>query len=762
MSLNNADSVSLMGWLTQKLADRDIQRGSVRGAAEGPGNTLSALEVIKNILTSPYEGDMPPSAQEATYQPPSIEQIAPTYGPRLAGYLGDKTGIPHYDEGPGAVAQMVTGSILPGGVLGGGSALAALASGAGAGTGEMLRQRGVGGLGQTAGDFLTDAGLSTIFSGPAALAAAPLAITRATGKKAAKAALDPADWPAGAVKATRAMKHSQPIRRSVFEAQQAIDFAPVDPAEFVAAREAARAKLEKSISKKTKKPNKGRGEFLSKTTAEDMVKAGTRTFLSRDGRVGFAVDAEGDVQGVFSVGPKDAGKAAVIAALREGGQKLDAFEGHLTQDLYPQFGFDETRRDPWNELFAPDKWNRETYGTPDVVFMERKPNAEPRDLRGTKKEFDPVEMRTRYPRVGLPDVGVNEETGKLFFARGKSPEAEAVMALRKQVQADIKAGKYEPFFKLEDRYDVDPANYPRPELTTQKLPKLTETQERYRKAVDTPQARARLKAAYEKGLSELSKNWYMVGQLEDMYVKRLGPVEGRRRFADHIDAIAATTGGNDPTSNWIMARYGIYKRARGERMPEMGALMPSPVGGRYAGNNAGTFEKLMKGLGIAADENPKRYDFARNFLGHVDSGTIDEQMTKLITPEVDIEKPLTKKQIAQGMTEPQYSKKKNPLAPPGDSYGVYQAIIIDTAKEMGIDPRMLQEVAWAGAKSSEGMPMMQHINESIERTAKITELSPEEVVNGWIDETLPAFGIAGGAGVAGVSAERKDRKEKKR
>lgn len=760
MSTQPAYGENIIGLIARALGNRDVQKGAVRGAAEGPGNTLSALEVIANALSQGYAGERTPMMPDEVTAP-TLESVAPTYGPRLANYLGDQTGIPRYTEGPGAVAQMATGSVLPGAVFGGGSGLAALASGAGAGTGEMLRQRGVGDLGQMAGDFVADAGLSTLFSGPAALAAAPLAITRSVGKKAAKAALDPADWPAGARKSTGARKHSRPIRRSVFEAQQAIDFSPVDPAEFVAAREGAREKLEKSISKKTKKPNTGRGEFLSKTTAEDMVKFGTRTFLSRDKRVGFALDAKGDVQGVFSVGPKDAGKAAVIAALREGGKTLDAFEGHLTNDLYPQFGFDEYARDPWNEMFAPEKWNRETYGTPDVVFMERKPNAEPMDLRGTPKKFDPVEMRTRYPRVAFPEVGVNEETGKLFFARGKSPEAEAVMALRKQVQKDIKAGKYEPFFKLEERYDVDPANYPRPEMTTKTLPKLDATQERYRKAVDTPQARDRLKAAYEKGLSELSKNWYMVGQLEDMYVKRLGPEEGRRRFADHIDAIAATTGGNDPTSNWIMARYGIYKRAKGERMPEMGALMPSPVGGRYAGNNAGTFEKLMHGLGIAPDVNPKRYDFARNFLGHVDSGTIDEQMTKLITPEVDIEKPLTKKQIAQGMTEPQYSKKKNPLAPPGDSYGVYQAIIIDTAKEMGIDPRMLQEVAWAGAKSSEGMPMMQHINESIERTSKITGLTPEEVVNGWIDEKLPAFGFAGGVGIAGTSMGRKDQKEKK-
>lgn len=624
---------------------------------------------------------------------------------------------------------------------------------AGSAAGHMIREAGGGDLASLFGDVGVDAGLSALAAGPLAI---PMAVAKATAKTAAKKAPKGAiHWPGGPLNPPALLPGGI---EGVEEARRAIDFNPVDPATFVKARESARAKLEKGISKKTKKPNKGRGEFLSRTTVEEMETAGTRTFLSRDGRVGYALDAKGDVQGVFSVGPKNAGKAAIISALREGGQKLDAFEGHLTEDLYPQFGFDETKRDPWNEMFAPEKWNRETYGTPDVVFMERKPNAEPRDLRGTPKKFDPVEMQTRYPRVGLPDVGVNEENGKLFFSRGKSPEAEAVMALRKTIQKSIKAGDYEPFFKLEDRFDVDPTFYDRPEMTTKTLPKLDATQERYRKAVDTPEARTRLKVAYEKGLSEMSKNWYMVGQLEEQYIKRLGPEEGRRRFADHIDAIAATTGGNDPTSNWLMARWGIHKRAKGEKLPGMGALMPSPVGGRYAGNNASTFEKLMHGLGIGPGENPKRYDFSRNFLGQVDSGTIDEQMTKLITPEIDIEKPLTKKQIKEGMTETQYVKKKNPLAPPGDSYGIYQEIIRATAKEMGIDPRMLQEVAWAGAKSSEGMPMMQHINESIERTAKITGLSPQEVINGWIDEKLPAFGVAGGLGIASTRGEKKEKK----
>jgi hypothetical protein len=47
--------------------------------------------------------------------------------------------------------------------------------------------------------------------------------------------------------------------------------------------------------------------------------------------------------------------------------------------------------------------------------------------------------------------------------------------------------------------------------------------------------------------------------------------------------------------------------------------------------------------------------------------------------------------------------------------------------------------------------MVEWINESIHRTSKLTGLSPDEVVRGWIKRTTPAFGLAGaGLGTAAL------------
>lgn len=95
-----------------------------------------------------------------------------------------------------------------------------------------------------------------------------------------------------------------------------------------------------------------------------------RTFLSADGLVGYAITSEHDLVSVFNASDvKGAGKAAVQDALRNGAKSLDAFEGFLPQ-YYKQFGFNEYKRDPFNEEYAPKDWNYEQHGRPDVVYMK--------------------------------------------------------------------------------------------------------------------------------------------------------------------------------------------------------------------------------------------------------------------------------------------------------------------------------------------------------------------------------------------------------
>lgn len=92
-----------------------------------------------------------------------------------------------------------------------------------------------------------------------------------------------------------------------------------------------------------------------------------------EGGSGF-VDAEGDIKGVYkfteAVEKKVKGVADRILkkAVDFGGIKLDNFDNYLT-DIYKRNGFRVVSRTPFNEKYAPEGWNKEIDGTPDVIAM---------------------------------------------------------------------------------------------------------------------------------------------------------------------------------------------------------------------------------------------------------------------------------------------------------------------------------------------------------------------------------------------------------
>jgi hypothetical protein len=53
---------------------------------------------------------------------------------------------------------------------------------------------------------------------------------------------------------------------------------------------------------------------------------------------------------------------------------------------------------------------------------------------------------------------------------------------------------------------------------------------------------------------------------------------------------------------------------------------------------------------------------------------------------------------------------------------------------------------WRGLKGGEGKPMIQIVNEMIERTSRILNLPKEDVLRGFIRANMPMFSV-GGAGV---------------
>lgn len=88
-----------------------------------------------------------------------------------------------------------------------------------------------------------------------------------------------------------------------------------------------------------------------------------KTFLAPDKKSGYAVKNDGDIVSVFST-EKGRGDHIMQHALKNGGHKLDAFDGALPQ-IYAKHGFKEYKREK--------NW---TPGKPDIVYMHKPNNKE--------------------------------------------------------------------------------------------------------------------------------------------------------------------------------------------------------------------------------------------------------------------------------------------------------------------------------------------------------------------------------------------------
>jgi hypothetical protein len=345
-----------------------------------------------------------------------------------------------------------------------------------------------------------------------------------------------------------------------------------------------------------------------------------------------------------------------------------------------------------------------------------------------------------YPEVAPPTPSVDKKTGKPYLAKTLSPQAEAMMKARKRIQEDIKAGNYEPYFDVDQRFNANPSNYDRPDVTAGMVPSRADTVAKYDELYAGPGSRERLNAAYDAAAEDpMAQGFYKLGQLEQSFIDELGPDLGPKMFEQRVmDAMAATTGGADPTGNLLMAQLGNYLKQTREaavsgrrnyipEYPTRAYEMPAPVGGRYASGNMAMYDKMIgvmgEGTGVTP-ANPKRYDFSSSFGGYTDRPVIDEQMMGLIDPS-------------------------SGGAPSRNAYGVARNMVSEEAQARGVPPIQMQEVGWAGAKGVGGKPMISHYNEAIERTSRLTGLTPEEVVKrGLVRAEMPIYGL-GGAGLLG-------------
>lgn len=327
----------------------------------------------------------------------------------------------------------------------------------------------------------------------------------------------------------------------------------------------------------------------------------------------------------------------------------------------------------------------------------------------------------RYPPVPQPVDKIDKKTGNLYSSRGSDELSKSFMEARADAQKDIDAGNYKPYFDVESRYNADPSSYaPAGNTLTDTLAKKQATIDKQKAAIDTPEARERLNDAFNAAEGRGHDRWYAMGQLQDEYVDELGQEEGLKAFKkDFADAMAATTAGQSPTPNLLMAHYGNFLAARGLEPPPS-AHIPYPVSGQYMANNLAGHQRMLENGGMTM-ASPKGHNFSRNLLGDMGPATIDTRMSGLITPGTE--------------------------APPKGTYGIYENMVREEAAKRGLQPANFQDVAWAGGDPDQGMPMIQHVNEAIERTSRLTGLTPRQVVRqNLIRKMGPIFGL-GGAGL---------------
>ena len=342
----------------------------------------------------------------------------------------------------------------------------------------------------------------------------------------------------------------------------------------------------------------------------------------------------------------------------------------------------------------------------------------------------------QYPPVGPPVTAYDKVKKTSYLAKELTPEAIAFQKERTRVANDMAQNGYQPYFDVAKRYDANPAYYPPNVDTTSIIPAKQATIDKHMNVIGGDAARARLQDAYQRGAALLDTDrWYQMGQLEKEFIKELGPKAGRQAFQDRIaTSMAATTGGADPQTNWLMAHYGNYLRANKLPYPQASYDLPFPIGGRYAAGNMAMHQKVFDAGGFPAlgAENPKRHNFAQDFTGNTNAATMDEQMVSGMTPGVNV--------------------------PPAGTYGLYQRVLNEEAAKAGVPPRQFQEVGWAGFKNAKtpdynrGQPFIGTINDSIERTRRLTGMPRDEILRrGVIRSEIPMYGVVGAAGMGALA-----------
>ena len=112
-------------------------------------------------------------------------------------------------------------------------------------------------------------------------------------------------------------------------------------------------------------------ESLTMYSLEEYADKGATLYKLKGIDAGFAVDKGGDIISVHNNSPlRGLGRPLIQLAKKVGGNKLDHYDIAKLNEVYGNEGFKETSRMDWDDQYAPEKWDYEKSGRPDVVMRE--------------------------------------------------------------------------------------------------------------------------------------------------------------------------------------------------------------------------------------------------------------------------------------------------------------------------------------------------------------------------------------------------------
>jgi len=398
--------------------------------------------------------------------------------------------------------------------------------------------------------------------------------------------------------------------------------------------------------------------------------------------------------------------------------------------------------------YGPHGEKNRTAKSEDTTFADQKigllPDWVVNEGRGEPAPYS--QYTYEYP-PSAPGVPKPKETGGVYMGKQLSEEAEAFAKQRSKIIEQMREG-YTPYFDPAKRSYVDPANYPPANVDTLSIqPQREATMKEYKKWIDAPETMKQLEAAYKRG-DKLGNadDWYAMAQFEKEYIKEYGEKEGRRRFLDEFAfPMAATTAGQAPPANFLMAQYLEYNRRQGKEVPAAVHELPVTVsGGPFGKTNLKNYALYRERGGYQAlgADQPKMHNFARSMIGDLSRAVIDEQM-------------------ASGMLA--HAPKGVQAGARDVAYGLLEEPVHRAALRRGMQPGNVQDVAWAGFKGGSAGPMIDVINDAIERTHRLTGMPRDLIVKyGLIRKEIPIYSAPAlpmpyGLSPEGGSSNRNDR-----